>query len=192
VEAVRQAELTLRMALKPVSQTPRSWPGTGQRVQPARSRLCSPSHGNSRSRTQPSVPAAAISTTDWLRASFRACPRDRLGCVVRYRRIGWAGRHRLRAVQHERVPLRVGERGCCLGQFPDPGIQAAAGVACGVPAVVVTFVALGRGVGTRPTCRPGSGFPLRRCSPSTHESKASHWRSAGKSWCGNIGLSKPD
>jgi len=93
------------------------------------------------------------------------------------------------------VPLRGGERGCCLGQFPDPGIRAAAGVACGVPVVVVTLVALGwggRGVGARPACHPGSGFPLRRCSPGTHELKASHWRSAGKSWCGNIDLFKSD
>ena len=63
------------------------------------------------------------------------------------------------------MPLRGGERGCCLGQFPDPGIRAAAGVACGVPVVVVTLVAVGwggRGVGARPACRPGSCFPLRR------------------------------
>ncbi len=82
------------------------------------------------------------------------------------------------------MPLRGGERGCCLGQFPDPGIRAAAGVGCGVPVVVVTLVAFGwggRGVGARPACHPGSGFPLRRCSPGTHELKASHWRSAGKS-----------
>jgi hypothetical protein len=84
-----------------------------------------------------------------------------------YRRAGWPGRRRPGAVQQERerVPLRGGERGCCLGQFPDPGIQAAGGVGCGVPVVVVTLVALGwggRGVGARPACRPGSGFPLRR------------------------------
>ena len=30
--------------------------------------------------------------------------------------------------ERERVPLRGSERGCCLGQFPDPGIRAAAGV----------------------------------------------------------------
>ena len=73
---------------------------------------------------------------------------------LRHRSAGWPGRHRPSAVQQERerVPLRGGERGCCLGQFPDPGIQAAAGVACGVPVVVVTLVALG--------CRrPGRGCP---------------------------------
>ena len=90
------------------------------------------------------------------------------------------------------MPLRGGERGCCLGQFPDPGIQAAAGVGCGVPVVVVTLVAFGRGVAAGPACRRGSGFPLRCCSPGTHELKASHWRSAGKSWCGNIDPCKPD
>jgi len=93
------------------------------------------------------------------------------------------------------VPLRGGERGCCLGQFPDPGIQAAAEVRCGVPVVVVALVAPGwggRGVGTGPACRPGSGFPLRRCSPGTHELKASYWRSAGKSWCDNTDLFKPN
>ena len=63
------------------------------------------------------------------------------------------------------MPLGGGERGCCLGQFPDPGVQAAAGVVCGVPVGVVTLVALGpvgQGAGARPGCRPGSGFPLRR------------------------------
>jgi hypothetical protein len=93
------------------------------------------------------------------------------------------------------VPLRGGERGCCLGQFHDPGIQVAVGVACGVPVVVVTLVAFGwggRSVGARPDCHPGSGFPLRRGSPDTHELKASHWRSAGKSWSGNLDLLKPD
>jgi hypothetical protein len=85
---------------------------------------------------------------------------DRLDSVVLYRRIGWAGRHRLRAVQQERerVPLRLGERGCCLGQFSDPGIQAAAGVTCGVHAVVVTCVALGPSV---PPDSPSSASPSR-------------------------------
>lgn len=72
----------------------------------------------------------------------------------------WAGQE-----ERERVPLRGGERGCCLGQFPDPGVQAAAGVVCGVPVAVVTRVALGlvgRGGGAWPGCSPGSGLPLRR------------------------------
>jgi hypothetical protein len=60
------------------------------------------------------------------------------------------------------VPLCGGERGCCLGQFPDPGIWAAAGVGCGVPVVIMTLVVLGWGVGAQPGCHLGSGFPLRR------------------------------
>ena len=63
------------------------------------------------------------------------------------------------------MPLGGGERGCCLGQFPDPGVQAAAGVVCAVPVGIVTLVALGRagpGAAARPGYRPGSGLPLRR------------------------------
>ena len=63
------------------------------------------------------------------------------------------------------MPLRRGERGCCLGQVPDPGVRAAAGVMCGVPVGVVTLVALGpvgQGAGARPGFGPGSGLPLRR------------------------------
>ena len=66
------------------------------------------------------------------------------------------------------MPLRGGERRCCLGQFPDPGVQAAAGVVCVVPVGVVALVALvalgwgGRGVAARQACLPGSCFPLRR------------------------------
>ena len=41
------------------------------------------------------------------------------------------------------MPLRGGERRCCLGQFPDPGVQATDGVACAVPVGVVALVALG-------------------------------------------------
>jgi hypothetical protein len=102
-----------------------------------------------------------------LRAFFPASPRDRLCPLARHRGAGWPGMRRPGAVEQERerVPLRGGERGCCLDQFPDPGIRAAAGVACGVPVVVVRLVAAGwggRGVGARPACRRGSCFPLRR------------------------------
>jgi hypothetical protein len=77
------------------------------------------------------------------------------------------GRDRAWAVQEERerVPLGGGERGCCLGQFPDPGIQAAAGMVCAMPVGIVTLVALSpvvQGAGARPGCRPGFGLPLRR------------------------------
>ena len=74
--------------------------------------------------------------------------------------MGWAVQE-----ERERVPLRGGERGCSLGQFPDPGVRAAAGVVCGVPVRVVTLVAFGpvaQGADARPGCGPGSGFPLRR------------------------------
>jgi len=77
------------------------------------------------------------------------------------------GRDRARPVQQERehVPLRGGERGCCPGQFPDPGVEAAAGAVCGVPIGVVTLVTLGpigQVAGARPGCRSGSGSGLRR------------------------------
>ena len=45
------------------------------------------------------------------------------------------------------MPLLGGKRGCCLGQLPDPGVQVAAAVVCGVPVVVVTLGRGGRGVG---------------------------------------------
>ena len=116
---------------------------------------------------RPSVRMRAISTADSFRAFFPVSPHDQLRHLVRHRRVGRAGRDRAWAVQEERerVPLGGGERGRCLGQFPDPGVQAAAGVVCGVPVGVVTLVALGsvgQGAGARPGCRPGSGFPLRR------------------------------
>lgn len=60
------------------------------------------------------------------------------------------------------MPLGGGERGRLLGHFPDPGIQAAAEMVCGVPVGVVMLVALGPAAGARPGCGPGSGFPLRR------------------------------
>jgi hypothetical protein len=72
------------------------------------------------------------------------------------------------------VPLGGSEWGRCLGQFPDPGVQAAAWVVCEVPVWVVTLVALGLAGGARPGCGPGSGFPLRRWSPGAHELKASY------------------
>ena len=91
---------------------------------------------------------------------------DQLRHLVRHGRVGRTGRDRAWAVQEERerVPLRRGERGCCLGQFPDPGVQAAAGVVCVVPVGVVALVALGRGgrgVGAWQACLPGSCFLLR-------------------------------
>ena len=104
---------------------------------------------------------------DSFRAFFLASPHDQLRHLVRQSRIGRAGRDRAWASQEkrERVPLRGGEWGRCLGQFPDPGVQAAAGMVCGVPVGAVTLVALGpvsQGTDARPGCRPGSGLPLRR------------------------------
>jgi len=62
------------------------------------------------------------------------------------------------------VPLRGGERGCCLGQVPDPGIQvAAAGVECGVPVAVVTLVALGWAAGAWVPGRLAIPVPVSRC-----------------------------
>lgn len=114
-------------------------------------------------------PDAVISTADSLRAFF---PPGRLGCLVRHRRAGRAGRHRGGAVQQERegAPLLAGERGSCIDQFPDPGIQAAARLGCGALVMVVPFAGLrpggpggvrgcGPGRGAGPACRPG--FPLR-------------------------------
>lgn len=90
-----------------------------------------------------------------------------LRCLVRPQRAARSAGDGAWGVQQERerVPLLGGKRGCCLGQFPDPGVQVAAGVVCGVPVMVVNLVALGwggRGVGTRPAYHSGSGFPLRR------------------------------
>ena len=87
-----------------------------------------------------------------------------LRCLVRPQRAARPGRDRAWGVQQERerVPLLGGKRGCCLGQFPDPGVQFAAAVVCGVPVVVVTLGWGGRGVGARPIHYSGSGFPLRR------------------------------
>lgn len=84
--------------------------------------------------------------------------------LVRPQRAARPGRDRAWGVQQERerVPLRGGKRGCCLGQFLDPDVQVAAGVVCGVPVVVVTLGWGGWGVGARPTYHSGSGFPLRR------------------------------
>lgn len=101
---------------------------------------------------------------------MRTLPRpahDQLRHLVRHGRVGRTGRDRARAVQEERerVPLSEGERRCCVGQFPDPGVQAAAGMVCVVPVGVVALVALGRGgrgVGARQACLRGSCFPLRR------------------------------
>ena len=75
-------------------------------------RPCSPRHGELAVKDPAQRPDAAISTADWLRALFPASPHDRLRCVARHRRAGWAGRHRPRAVQQERerVPPRGGER----------------------------------------------------------------------------------
>jgi len=92
---------------------------------------------------------------------------DQLRHLVWHGRVGRTGRDRAWVVQEERerVPLSGGERRCCLGQFPDPGVQAAAGVVCVVPVGVMALVALGwggRGVGARQACLPGSCFPLRR------------------------------
>jgi hypothetical protein len=114
-----------------------------------------------------SVWMRAISTADSLRTFFLLSLLDQLRHLVRHGRVGRAGRDRAWVVQEERerVPLCGGERGRCLGQGPDPGVQAAAGLACGVPVWVVTLVALGpvsQGAGARPGCRPGSGLPLRR------------------------------
>lgn len=75
------------------------------------------------------------------------------------------------------MPLGGGEWRYCLGQFPNPGVRAAAGVMCGMPVGVVPLVALGpvvQGAGARPGCRPGSGLPLRRWSREEHELKASY------------------
>jgi hypothetical protein len=109
----------------------------------------------------------AISTADSFRAFFSVSPHDQLRHLVRHGRGGRGGRDRAWVGQEEseRVPLGGGERGCCLGQFPDPSIQAAAGVVCGVPVAVVTVVALGlvgQGGGARPGCGRVSGLPLRR------------------------------
>ena len=113
-----------------------------------------------------SVRMRAISTVDLFRAFFLVSLHDQLRHLVRRGRVGWAGRDRAWAVQEnrERVPLCGGERGRCLGQFPDPGVHAAAGMVCGVPVGVVTLVALGpvsQGTDARPGCRPDSGLPLR-------------------------------
>ena len=109
----------------------------------------------------------AISTADLFRAFFLVSPHDQLRHLVRHSRVGRPGRDRAWAGQEERerLPLCGGEWGRCLGQFPDPGVQAAAGMVCGVPVGVVTLVALGpvsQGAGARPGCRPDSGLPLRR------------------------------
>jgi hypothetical protein len=116
-------------------------------------------------------PDAAISTADSFRAFFPPGQPGQLRCLVRCRRAVRPGRHRALAVQQERerAPLLAGERGRCIDQFPDPGIQAAARFACGALVMVVPFAGLrpggagacGPGTGARPACRPGSGFPLR-------------------------------
>jgi hypothetical protein len=110
---------------------------------------------------------APIKTADSFRALFPVSPHDRLRCPARHRRATRPGRDRAWAVQkeRERVPLGGGERGCRLGQFPDPGVQTAAGLVCAVPVGIVTLVALSpvvQGADARPGCRPGSGLPLRR------------------------------
>jgi hypothetical protein len=117
---------------------------------------------------------APIRTADSFPAFFPVSPHDRLRCAVRRRRAAraWAVQE-----ERERVPLGGGERGCCLGQFPDPGVQAAGGVVCGVPVGVVTLVALGpvgQGAGARPGCGPSSGFGLRRWSLGGHDLKANY------------------
>jgi hypothetical protein len=78
---------------------------------------------------------APVRTADSFPAFFPVSPHDRLRCAVRHRRATRLGRDRAWAVQEERerVPLGGGERGCCLGQFPDPGVQAAGGVVAGCP-----------------------------------------------------------
>ncbi len=129
--------------------------------------LCSPGHGNERPSDLAQRPDAPVRTADSFWAFFPVSPCDRLWCPVWYRRAARPGRDRAWAFQEERerVPLGGGERGCCLGQFSDPGVRAAAGVVCVVLVGVVRFVALGpvvQGAGARPGCRPGSGFPLRR------------------------------
>ncbi len=113
---------------------------------------------------RPSVRMPAISTADSFRAFFPVSPHDQLRNLVRYGRVGRAGRDRAWAGQEERerVPLLEGERGRCLGHFPDPSIQVAARMVCGVPVRVVALVTLGPAAGARPGCRPGSGLPPRR------------------------------
>jgi hypothetical protein len=127
---------------------------------------------NERPRDPDQRPDAAIRTADSFPGVFPVSPHDWSRCPVRCRRATRPGRDRAWAVQEERerVPLGGGERGCCLGQLPDPGVQAATGVVCAVPVGVVTLVALGpvgQGAGARrvvvpvPVCRCGAG-PLER------------------------------
>jgi hypothetical protein len=67
---------------------------------------------------------APINIADWFQAFFRASPHARLRCPVWRRRAARPGGDLAWAVQQERerVPLHRGERGCCLGQFSDPGV----------------------------------------------------------------------
>jgi hypothetical protein len=142
------------------------WADAPRQIKP-KPRPCSPGHGNERPRDPAQHPDAPIRTADSFPAFFPVSPDDRLLCPVRHRRAARPGRDRAWAVQEERerVPLGGGERGCCLGQFPDPRVQAAAGMVCAVPVGIVRLVALSpvvQGAGARPGCRPGSGLPLRR------------------------------
>ena len=112
-------------------------------------------------------PDAAISTADSFRAFFPASPHDLLRYLVRHRRVGRPGRHRAWAAQEERerVTLLAGERGCCLDQLFDVGIQERVRVVCGATVVVVALVVRavsGRGLGARSACHPGFCFPLLR------------------------------
>ena len=172
VEAARRAEMAVRMDLDPVSQTPVTWrdwssrpacpPGQrsgevaaeqlGRPPGDAEAQALFAKAGNERSRTRPSARTPAIRTADSLRAFFPVSPRDRLA--------RWPGTAAPAAgtpagavqEERERVPLRGGERGCCLGQFPDPGVRAAGGVVCGVPVGVVAARRARSG-------RPGRGCP---------------------------------
>lgn len=134
---------------------------------------CSLRPGNSRPRAGPASGCGPSAQRSHSGCSCRSA-RYQLRHLVRHGRVGRSGRDR--AVQEERecVPLGGGEWGRCLGQFPDPDVQAAAWVVCGVPVGVVTLVALGPAAGARPGCGPGSGFPRRRWSPGAHELKASY------------------